>query len=152
MAESYAKAFSDDQDTQVGCVIVKDGTIVAMGTNQIPNDVPKANWPTSRDKTAFIYDEAIVPTGMIEVTKYEVMIHAEVAAITSSNISLKDATLYCLFHPCHECAKVIIHAKIKRVIYKTEMTLSGNFAKSVYIAKKMFEEAGVVVEKLNEEK
>ncbi len=48
------------------------------------------------------------------------MIHAEMAAISDAakrGISLKGATLFCTTFPCHMCARHIISAGIKRVIY-----------------------------------
>lgn len=48
------------------------------------------------------------------------MIHAEMAAIISAarrGISVKGATLYCTTFPCHMCARHIIAAGIKRVVF-----------------------------------
>lgn len=54
------------------------------------------------------------------LTEYGRPVHAEMAAILScarTGISLQNATLYCSTFPCHNCAKHIIGAGIKRVVY-----------------------------------
>lgn len=48
------------------------------------------------------------------------IIHAEMAAITDASkrgLSLSKATLYCTTFPCHICARHIIAAGVKRVVY-----------------------------------
>ncbi len=55
-----------------------------------------------------------------DITEYGRVIHAEMDAILAcarNSISLKGATLYCTTFPCHNCAKHIIAAGIKRVVY-----------------------------------
>lgn len=55
-----------------------------------------------------------------DITEYGRVVHAEMEAILAcarSNISTKNADLYCTTFPCHNCAKHIIAAGIKRVIY-----------------------------------
>lgn len=55
-----------------------------------------------------------------QLTEYGRPVHAEMAAILScarTGISLQNATLYCSTFPCHNCAKHIIGAGIKRVVY-----------------------------------
>jgi deoxycytidylate deaminase len=47
-------------------------------------------------------------------------VHAEMAALTDAarrGVSTKDATLYCTTFPCHICAKHIVSAGIRRVVY-----------------------------------
>ena len=54
------------------------------------------------------------------LTEYGRPVHAEMAAILScarTGISLQNATLYCSTFPCHNCAKHIIGAGIKRVVF-----------------------------------
>ena len=61
-----------------------------------------------------------------EVTKPYVL-HAEANAITKvarSNNSSEGATLYVTSSPCIECAKLIIQAGIKRVVYADAYRLS----------------------------
>ena len=80
------------------------------------------------------------------VTKPYVL-HAEANAITKiarSNNNSEGATLYVTASPCIECAKLIIQAGIKRVVYGEKYRLTDGID--------LLERAGVTVEYLpNEE-
>lgn len=86
---------------KVGCLVVKDKMIISDGYNGTPSGFENV-----------CEDEN-------NVTKPYVL-HAEANAITklarSSNNS-DSATLYVTASPCIECAKLIIQAGIKRVVY-----------------------------------
>ena len=89
---------------QVGCVIVKDKTIVATGYN---GSLPKEAHCTSHG--CFIQDNHCVRT-----------IHAETNAINQAaknGVSLKDTTIYCNVEPCWNCYKNIISAGITKIFY-----------------------------------
>jgi len=89
---------------QVGALIVKDKMIISDGYNGTPSGFEN-----------ICEDE----NGM---TKPYVL-HAEANAITKiacSNNSSRDATLYVTASPCLECAKLIIQAGIKRVVYSEQ--------------------------------
>lgn len=63
-----------------------------------------------------------------EIKTHPYVLHAEANAITKvaqSTNSSKDATLYTLVSPCMECAKLIIQAGIKRVVYAEEYRITG---------------------------
>jgi dCMP deaminase len=97
---------------KVGCLIVKDGAIISDGYNGTPsgfnNNCEMRNSFTAIQKG----DEEII-------TKPEVL-HAESNAITKlakSTQSSIGATAYITISPCIECAKLIIQAAIKRVVY-----------------------------------
>ncbi len=86
---------------QVGALIVKEKMIISDGYNGTPSGFENV-----------CEDEN-------NITKPYVL-HAEANAITKvaqSNNSSKDATLYVTASPCIECAKLIIQAGIKRVVY-----------------------------------
>jgi len=92
---------------QVGALIVKDKMIISDGYNGTPSGFEN-----------ICEDEN-------DVTKPYVL-HAEANAITKiacSNNSSKDATLYVTASPCIECAKLIIQAGIKRVVYSQQYRL-----------------------------
>jgi dCMP deaminase len=87
---------------QVGALLVKDRMIISDGYNGTPSGFEN-----------ICEDEH-------GVTKMYVL-HAEANAITKvakSNNSSDGATLYITSSPCMECAKLIIQAGIKRVVYK----------------------------------
>ncbi|MDN3608722.1 anti-phage dCTP deaminase [Vibrio ostreicida] len=55
-----------------------------------------------------------------DITEYGRVVHAEMEAILAcarSDISTKNAELYCTTFPCHNCAKHIVASGIKRVVY-----------------------------------
>jgi len=93
---------------QVGALIVKDKMIISDGYNGTPSGFENV-----------CEDE----NGM---TKPYVL-HAEANAITKiacSHNSSKDSTLYVTASPCLECAKLIIQAGIKRVVYSEKYRLT----------------------------
>lgn len=86
---------------KVGALIVKDNTIISDGFNGTPSGFP--NICESAEGVTFPY-----------------VLHAEANAITKvarSNNASQDATLYVTASPCLECAKLIIQAGIRRVVY-----------------------------------
>lgn len=57
---------------------------------------------------------------LLDITEFGRPVHAEMEAILSCariGISPKMGTLYCTTFPCHNCAKHIVAAGIKRVVY-----------------------------------
>lgn len=92
---------------KVGALIVKDKMIISDGYNGTPSGFENV-----------CEDEN-------NVTKPYVL-HAEANAITKiarSNNSSDGATLYVTASPCIECAKLIIQAGIKRVVYSEKYRL-----------------------------
>lgn len=64
--------------------------------------------------------KCIKKAGIGDLTEYGRVVHGEMEAILScarNNISCRGATLYATTFPCHNCAKHIIAAGIKRVVY-----------------------------------
>ena len=58
--------------------------------------------------------------GMIHITYFSVC-HAEMNAIMNKNSAdVKNCTIYVTLFPCNECAKLIIQAGIKEVVYLRE--------------------------------
>ena len=96
------------QRRQVGALVVKDGMIISDGYNGTPSGFENV-----------CEDEN-------NVTKPYVL-HAEANAITklarSSNNS-DGSTIYITASPCIECAKLIIQAGIKRVVYGEQYRLT----------------------------
>ena len=89
---------------QVGALLVKDRMIISDGYNGTPSGFENV----CEDENG--------------VTKPYVL-HAEANAITKvakSHNSSDGATLYITDSPCMECAKLIIQAGIKRVVYARE--------------------------------
>ncbi len=119
---------SKDPSTQVGaCIVNEDKKIVGIGYNGFPIGCSDDDLPWARE-------------GCPLDTKYPYVCHAELNAVLNSSRNLKKCTIYVALFPCNECAKVIIQAGIKEVIY-----LSDKYAKtdSVKASKKMFDITGV---------
>jgi dCMP deaminase len=86
---------------QVGALLVKDQMIISDGFNGTPSGFE--NNCEDEDNVSKPY-----------------VLHAEANAITKvarSSNSSQGATLYVTASPCIECAKLIIQAGIKRVVY-----------------------------------
>jgi dCMP deaminase len=89
------------QRRQVGALVVKNGMIISDGYNGTPSGFENV----CEDDNG--------------VTKPYVL-HAEANAITKlarSNNNSEGSTIYITASPCIECAKLIIQAGIKRVVY-----------------------------------
>lgn len=104
---SYAKRL------QVGSIIVAyGGGIIAEGVNGTPSGFE--NVCEFED-----FDPGDPTRGTFLVSKPEVL-HAEtnaIAKVAISTNSSRGATLYCTHAPCFICSRLIIQAKIKRVVY-----------------------------------
>ncbi len=96
------------QRRQVGALVVKNGMIISDGYNGTPSGFEN-----------ICEDEN-------NVTKPYVL-HAEANAITKlarSNNNSDGSTIYITASPCIECAKLIIQAGIKRVVYGEQYRLT----------------------------
>lgn len=99
---------------QVGAIIVKDKRIMTTGYNGAPAGVQ-----TCVERGKCLREELNIPSGTHAETCYAA--HAEQNAIIQAareGLSLKGCKLYCTHQPCVVCAKMIINAGIKEVIYK----------------------------------
>lgn len=59
-------------------------------------------------------------TRAASIIEFGRIVHAEMSAITSAarlGLSVKGSTLYCTTFPCHMCARHIVAAGVKRVVY-----------------------------------
>ena len=97
----------------IGCVIVKDKRIMTTGYNGAP-----AGMKTCKEKGECLRMKLGIPSGQRAELCYAA--HAEQNAIIQAaklGISIDGATLYCTHQPCVLCAKMIVNAGIKRVVY-----------------------------------
>ena len=117
---------------RAGAVLVKDNRIISTGYNGTPPGIRNCC-----DGGCPRCAAADVPSG----TKLDECIcaHAEENAIVQAayhGVALKDSMLYCTDSPCLLCAKMIITAGIKEVVYEHEYRYSRQVAA-------LFREAGV---------
>ena len=97
---------------KVGAVIVKDKRILTTGYNGAPSGI------THCEVTGCLREKLNVPSGQ----RHELCrgLHAEQNALLQAalhGISLKGATLYCTNQPCIICAKMLINAGIKEIVF-----------------------------------
>ena len=122
---------SKDPSTQVGaCIVGDDNRILSIGYNGTPNGFSDDVFPKERE-------------GEPLNTKYLYVCHAEMNAIVNfrgSRKELENARVYVDLFPCNECAKAIIQAGIKEVIYACDKYKDTD---SVIASKKMLDECGV---------
>lgn len=120
---------SKDPNTQVGaCIVSADNKILSMGYNGFPTGCSDDEFPWTRGGEAL-------------ETKYLYSTHSELNAILNyRGGSLEGAKLYVTLFPCNECAKAIIQAGIKTVIYDCD---KYDGTDSVIASKRMMDAAGV---------
>ena len=117
---------------QVGAVIVKDRNILATGYNGAPSGVEHcAERGCLREKLG-------IPSG----ERHEICrgLHAEQNAIIQAakhGTSIEGATLYCTNQPCSTCAKMIINAGVKQIVFQDGYPDA--------LAEEMIKEAGIEV-------
>ena len=99
---------------KVGAVIVRDRRILTTGYNGPPRNIVHCE-----DRGGCLRDELKIPSGQrMELSR---AIHAEQNAIIQAakvGISIQGSTLYVTTHPCFTCAKMLINAGVKKIIYK----------------------------------
>ena len=117
---------SKDPSTQVGaCIVSQDNKILSIGYNGFPTGCSDDEFPWDRE-------------GEELDTKYPYVTHAELNAILNFRGGTLDGSkLYVSLFPCNECAKAIIQAGIKSVVYdsdKYEGSVSNRAAKKLFAA------------------
>ena len=123
---------------EIGAVIVKDKKILSTGYNGAPTGLRHCA------EVGCLRDKLNIPSG----ERHELCraVHAEQNAIVqaaSFGVSIRGATLYSTVQPCILCSKLIINARIERVViaegYPDELSLE------------MLAEAEIAVEKLSKD-
>lgn len=97
---------SKDPNTQVGaCIVSDDNKILSIGYNGFPRGCSDDDFPWCRE-------------GEPLENKYFYTTHSELNAILNyRGGSLEGAKMYVTLFPCNECAKAIIQAGIKSLIF-----------------------------------
>lgn len=93
---------SHDQQTQCGCVLVKDKRIVSTGYNGFVSGI----------------DDSVLPRTRPE--KYPFMIHAEANSIynaAKNGVSTIDSTCYITAVPCLSCIQMLAQCGVKEIIF-----------------------------------
>lgn len=130
MGISHLSGFrSKDPNTQVGaCIVSEDNKILSMGYNGFPKGCSDDDFPWERE-------------GDEMDTKYPFVTHSELNAILNyRGGSLEGAKIYVSLFPCNECAKAIIQAGIRTIVYDSDKYADSASTKA---SKRMLDAAGV---------
>ena len=103
---------------KVGALLVKDRHILSTGYNGAPKGLKHCS------ETGCLREQLGIPPG----ERHEICrgLHAEQNAIIQAavfGVSIKDSTLYCTNAPCSVCAKMLINAGVKEIIFEDELSL-----------------------------
>ena len=123
---------------KVGAVIVREKRVMTTGYNGAP-----AGISSCQERGVCLRTEKGIASGTRQELCYAA--HAEQNAIIQAaryGINISGATLYCTHQPCVICAKMIINAGIKRVVYREGYPDEFSL--------RLFEEAGTQLEKFEE--
>ena len=139
LVASWSSCYQENR--QVGAVIVKDKRIMTTGYNGAPSGIESC-----KTKGKCLRRELDVPSG----TKLELCyaVHAEQNAICQAaqhGHAIDGGTAYVTISPCLTCAKLLVNAGIKEVVY------SGEYA-FLDTVKDVFKQAGVKHRKFKGEK
>ena len=131
---------SKDPNTQVGaCIVSEDNRILSIGYNGAPNHFDDDLFPWNRE-------------GKPTETKYMYVCHAESNAIHNylgSRKDLRGSKIYVDLFPCNECAKDIIQAGIKEVVYLSDKYDGSD---ENMASKHLFNSCGVSYRKMDTDK
>ena len=128
----HISTWSKDPSTKVGCVVVgEDREIRSTGFNGFPRGIDD--------------DEERL---MDREKKYPLICHAEENAIMHAariGVSLKDSTAYVTWPPCSRCARSLIQAGIREIVYPETGKIPDRWIEDFTISDNMLNEAGVAV-------
>lgn len=98
---------SKDPNTQVGaCLVNRDRRVVGIGYNGFPRGCDDDHLPWGRVAESPLR------------TKYPYVVHAEVNALLNKGDAVLDgATLYVALFPCNDCAKTLVQAGVREIVY-----------------------------------
>lgn len=121
---------SKDPSTQVGaCIVSPDNKILSIGYNGLPIGCSDEDFPWEKDDDT------------PDHCKYYYSTHSELNAILNyRGGSLEGSKIYVTLFPCNECAKAIIQAGIKTLIYADDKYAD---TPGVIASKRMLDSSGV---------
>ncbi|MEG1647060.1 MAG: cytidine/deoxycytidylate deaminase family protein [Clostridia bacterium] len=137
LVSTWSSCFKENR--QVGAIIARDKRILTTGYNGAPSGILNC-----KERGECLRMKLGIESGTRQELCYAV--HAEQNAIIQAakqGISVQDSTLYCTHQPCVICAKMIINAGIKKVIYK--------YGYPDDFSLQMFKEAGVNIEQFKQD-
>lgn len=128
----HIAAWSKDPSTQVGCVVVgPDREIRSTGFNGFPRGI--ADCP-----------ERLADRSQ----KYPLICHAEENAIMHAariGVALKDCRAYVTWPPCTRCARSLVQAGVKEVVYPAGIEIPERWQEDFDLSISLLREAGIAV-------
>lgn len=119
----------------VGAIIVKDYVVVSTGYNGSPTGIKHCS-----ERGGCLREQRNIASGTIQ--EVCMAIHAEQnAMIRASKRDMEGATLYVNTYSCAICTRMIINARIARIVYK------GDYQDQ--LSKELLKESGIEVVKIN---
>jgi tRNA(adenine34) deaminase len=113
-------------EVPVGAVLVKDGKIIAEGSNR--------------------------PIGAVDPTAHAEIVAMRAAAHVLNSYRLLDTTLYVTLEPCAMCAGAMVHARVRRLVFAATDARVGaagsifNIAQHVSLNHRLDVEGGVLAD------
>ena len=104
LAQDWTNTFSDCSKVKVGAIIVQDYQNIVYGANVVI--------PQGCDGVGC--NRVLPHDGLPHCVS---TIHAEIDAIIKAARDLEGATIYVTRYPCENCARAIVTAGIKKVVY-----------------------------------
>jgi dCMP deaminase len=124
----FVSNWSLDPSTKVGAVISdKHNRVVSIGYNGFPKGIKDDERLNDRE------------------TKYKIIVHGEINAITFANRNLENCTLYTYpFEPCPRCAGIIIQSGIKRIV--APINKIDRWENDFKLSRQLFSEANIQID------
>jgi dCMP deaminase len=124
--------WSKDPSTQVGCVVVgPDREIRSTGFNGFPRGI--------EDSIERLEDRSV---------KYPLICHAEENAIMHAariGVSLRGCIVYCTWPPCTRCARSLVQAGVREVVYPADLEIPERWLEDFTTSMALLKEVGVEV-------
>ena len=112
LVSTWASCYQEER--KVGAVIVKDKRVMTTGYNGAPQGLR-----TCKERGECLRRKLNIPSGTHAEICYA--IHAEQNAVIQAaklGVSIDGGTCYCTHQPCSVCAKILVNAGIKRIVYE----------------------------------
>jgi dCMP deaminase len=128
----HISGWSKDPSTKVGCVVVgPDREIRSTGFNGFPRGI--------EDNVDRLANREM---------KYPLVCHAEENAIMHAariGVALKGCVAYVTWPPCTRCARSLIQAGIREIVYPADLVIPDRWIDDFRISSGMLTEAGLLV-------
>jgi dCMP deaminase len=128
-AHNHASQASGCGKVKVGALIVDQHGMHHYGANRVVNGASGCSWPNNP-----ICNKILPHDGKLHCVS---TIHAEIDAIVTAKRNLYRSTIWVTRYPCEACARTIVVAGIKTVVYGRATEISQK-------TREIFSEASVV--------